>query len=55
MGQGNPEHGVDAALFATSHLAQLVIAHTQWFDPRPPQPPDPAPPTGEAEGEGEGD
>jgi hypothetical protein len=41
--KANPEHGVDCALFGASHLSQIVVAHTDWFEPTPPQPPE-APP-----------
>jgi hypothetical protein len=46
--KANPEHGVDCALFGASHLSQVVVAHSDWFDPRPPQPP----PTGDSTGLG---
>jgi hypothetical protein len=37
--KANPEHGVDCALFGATHLSQIVVAHTEWFDPRPAGPP----------------
>jgi hypothetical protein len=37
--KANPEHGVDCALFGAAHLSQIVVAHSQWFDPRPPAAP----------------
>ncbi len=40
--KANPEHGVDCALFGATHLTQIVVAHSEWFDPRPePGPPQP--------------
>jgi hypothetical protein len=33
--KANPEHGVDCALFGATHLSQIVVAHSAWFDPRP--------------------
>jgi len=41
--KANPEHGVDCALFGASHLSQIVVAHSDWFDPRPPPPATPTP------------
>jgi hypothetical protein len=32
--KANPEHGVDCALFGAAHLSQIVVAHSEWFDPR---------------------
>ncbi|HWH09501.1 MAG TPA: hypothetical protein VG165_00085 [Solirubrobacteraceae bacterium] len=37
--KANPEHGVECALFGATHLSQIVVAHRDWFDPRPPGPP----------------
>ncbi|HEX3874886.1 MAG TPA: hypothetical protein VHW26_12115 [Solirubrobacteraceae bacterium] len=37
--KANPEHGVDCALFGATHLSQIVVAHNEWFDPRPATPP----------------
>lgn len=43
--KANPEHGVDCALFGASHLSQIVVAHSEWFDPRAPLAPGgPSPP-----------
>jgi hypothetical protein len=37
--KANPEHGVQCALFGASHLSQIVVAHSTWFDPAPAGPP----------------
>ncbi len=44
--KANPEHGVDCALFGATHLSQIVVAHSAWFDPRP-APTHPGAPTGD--------
>jgi hypothetical protein len=33
--KANPEHGIDCGLFGATHLSQIVVAHREWFDPRP--------------------
>jgi len=48
--KANPEHGVDCALFGATHLSQIVVAHSEWFDPRPATPGPPAGGSAEADG-----